>query len=356
MKMSSPSLRAIDFFCGAGGMTCGLRQAGIKVLGGVDCDQSCKETYEHNNSGTTFLCSDITTLTPEKLSSTFGISKRDDALIFVGCSPCQFWTKLNTDKTQSKKTAFLLKEFQRFIEFFEPGFVVIENVPGLQRKSAHSLLSSFHDTLRRHGYLFADKIVNARHFGVPQNRKRYLLIARRGKSPVALPDEDNTVAPVLREFIGVKNGFPRIPAGHRDLTDRLHSSAMLSETNLKRIRLTKPDGGSRVGWKDDPHLQIEAYEGNDDIFRDVYGRMSWDKAAPTITTRFVSLSNGRFGHPEEDRAISLREGATIQTFPKDYKFKATAQGIVSRHIGNAVPPAMAKQIGLHLKKMFNGKI
>jgi len=356
MKEKQSVLKAVDFFCGAGGMTCGLRQAGIDVLGGVDCDQSCEETYEYNNPGSKFLCKDITSLTPQDVGATFAIAKRDDNLLFAGCSPCQFWTKLNTDKTQSRKTAYLLKEFQRFIEYFEPGFVVIENVPGLLKKSADSALPAFHEMLRRHKYCFADQVVNARRFGVPQNRKRYLLVARRGDLPVSLPVEDLTIAPILRDFIGVDNGFPRIPAGHRDTTFRMHSSAKLSENNLRRIRVTEIDGGSRSAWKDDPDLQIEAYDGNDDIFRDVYGRMSWDKAAPTITTRFVSLSNGRFGHPEEDRAISLREGATIQTFPKKYYFKAKSQGVIARHIGNAVPPSMAKQIGLHLKKVHSGKI
>ena len=161
---------------------------------------------------------------------------------------------------------------------------------------------------------------------------------------ISLPIVDKKKVLSVRDFIGIENGFPKIKAGHIDKTKFKHSAAGLTENNLKRIKLTKKNGGTRERWSKKKDLQIDAYNGKDNSFRNVYGRMSWNKPAPTITTRFNSLSNGRFGHPEEDRAISIREGATLQTFPKYYDFKEKSMGKIARHIGNAVPPKLAYNI------------
>jgi DNA (cytosine-5)-methyltransferase 1 len=177
---------------------------------------------------------------------------------------------------------------------------------------------------------------------------RYLLLATRLSSTISLPAPEVNPNLTVDAFIGVRNGFQKIAAGHRDTTELRHTAAILSEKNLKRISRTEKSGGNRMAWSDDPDLQIPAYEGRDQIFRDVYGRMCWDKPAPTITTRFNSLSNGRFGHPDEDRAISIREGATLQTFPLGYKFDVTSNNAATRQIGNAVPPEMARRIGTHV--------
>ncbi len=156
------------------------------------------------------------------------------------------------------------------------------------------------------------------------------------------PKKDNF--PVVKDFIGVKNGFPKIPAGHRDNSEFMHTASGLSEKNLERMRKTKKNGGNRLDWSN-TDLQLDTYKKRDkNSFQDTYGRMFWEKPAPTITTKFHSISNGRFGHPEEDRALSLREGATLQTFPKDYVFKTKSIGAIARMIGNAVPPLYAKQI------------
>lgn len=339
-------LKAVDFFCGAGGMSYGLSKARIRVLAGIDCDASCRETYVRNNKPAKFIEKDIAKLSPPWLAKQLKISKRDDRLIFVACSPCQFWTKVNTDKRNSRKTAFLLPEFERFVDWFRPGFVIIENVPGLSKKRA-SLLPPFRRFLRERNYTFKQGIINSNHYGVPQNRRRYLLVATRLVKKVDFPSVSKK-APVVRDFIGRRRGFKRISAGHRDRTLFLHTAAGLSTKNLQRIKMTALNGGTRKGWKNSSKLQIAAYLGKDGIFRDVYGRMFWKKPAPTITTRFNSLSNGRFGHPSENRAISLREGATLQTFPKRYVFSATNEAAIARQIGNAVPPALAKRIGKHL--------
>jgi DNA (cytosine-5)-methyltransferase 1 len=165
---------------------------------------------------------------------------------------------------------------------------------------------------------------------------------------IALPSPTPHPSLTVSAFIGVAKGFRKIEAGQRDLSDFQHSASGLSPKNLQRIRQTAKSGGNRFSWKDDETLQINAYRDRDDIFRDVYARMYWDRPAPTITTRFTSFSNGRFGHPEEDRAISIREGATLQTFPTRFVFYGSSVSSIARQIGNAVPPALARRIGEHL--------
>jgi len=342
-----PPLKAIDFFCGAGGMSFGLYSAGFKVLAGIDNDPDCKRTYEANIPGAKFIKHDISTLTAPDLERRLKIHTGDPSLVFAGCSPCQFWSKIRTDKTKAAKTAFLLEQFQKFISHFRPGFVVVENVPGLHNRGQSPLLG-FTEFLKKENYVWDDGIVNANHYGVPQNRTRYLLLATRLTQEITLPKGDSEKRLKVADVIGEENGFCRIEAGHRDVTDFQHSACKLTLLNLRRIRLSGTPGGDRTAWKDDPELQIPAYDGRDDIFRDVYARMYWDRPAPTITTRFNSFSNGRFGHPEEDRAISIREGATLQSFPKNYIFHGTNQNHLARQIGNAVPPELARRIGQHL--------
>lgn len=352
-------LKAVDFFCGAGGMTYGFTKANINVLAGIDIDISCKETYEINNPGSKFIHADIHRLNFNEFSELTTVEKKDDSMIFVCCTPCQFWTKINTQKKKSENTKNLLYEFERFVYYFKPGYIVIENVPGLYKKKAENALLPFLDFLKENSYYYDHGLVNAHHLGVPQHRIRYLLIGTRVSDKINLPKKEKKKGLTLRNFIGEKNGFPRVNSGYKDKTTFLHTVSELSKKNKKRIIETPRDGGTRLSWKNNQDLQLECYRGMDHIFKDVYGRMFWDKPAPTITTRFNSLSNGRFGHPEENRAISLREGATLQSFPLHYKFIETNITTVARQIGNAVPPEMAKHIGIqiinnHKKGNYNG--
>ena len=149
----------------------------------------------------------------------------------------------------------------------------------------------------------------------------------------------------MRETIGDAELFPPIKAGHQDLSNFMHTSASLSELNLTRIKQTKHNGGDRRSWSKD--LQPNSYKHHKGHY-DVYGRMFWDKPSPAITTRFISYSNGRYGHPEQNRAISLREGAVLQSFPKEYEFHSNSQNMIAKMIGNAVPPELAKRIGLSI--------
>lgn len=340
-------LKAVDFFCGGGGMTCGMKQAGITVLAGLDNDPHCEETYVKNHHDARFILADITKVDVNILSD-IGISMNDNDLVFIGCSPCQHWSIINTDRRKSEKSTNLLTYFQKFVKYYNPGYVVIENVPGIKRFAEKSKLNTFVNFLSQRGYAFDDRVINANDYGVPQSRKRYVLIASRVDKYMRLPFPDES-GPVVRDFIGQKNGFNKIAAGHRDETDFKHSCSGLHEISLKRFSLTPKNGGTRKSWSNHKKLQIAAYQGRDHSFRDVYGRMFWDKPAPTITTRFNSISNGRFGHPEENRAISLREGATLQTFPHSYLFCSDSLSTVAKLIGNSVPPELARRLALALQ-------
>lgn len=329
-------------------MSYGLMKAGLRVLGGIDTDPDCEKTYKANLPGSKYLKKDVSTLTARSVSAHFGIKRNDDRLVFAGCSPCQFWSKINTDRTKGRRTAFLLDNFKRFVADFRPGFVIIENVPGLLTRKSHSILPSFLAFLKDSGYSWAESIVDASTFGVPQHRRRYVLLASRVPSVIpSLPTPTHTKAITVRHRLSERPGLRALAAGEKDRRDRLHRASCLSEKNLLRLLRTPANGGDRRSWKG-TDLQLAAYEDKDDIFADVYGRMFWDRPAPTITTRFNSVSNGRFGHPEQDRAITLREGAILQTFPRRFRFVKANQASIARQIGNAVPPSLARAIGRHL--------
>ncbi len=347
MKSKQEQLKAVDFFCGAGGVTCGFRKAKIKVLGGIDVDHVFKETYEKNNPGSKFIHRNISGLTHEELKEKLSIEKNDDQLIFIGCSPCQYYTNLKTDKTKSKNSRLLLVDFQRFVDYFKPGYIFIENVPGFDR-SKESPIDKFKQCLSQKGYVFDDRVVNAKHFGVPQNRRRYVLIATRVQDEISIPNGDKENIKTVKDAIGNYEEFVPVKAGHVDESEFMHTVAGLTEINIERIKKVKKDGGSRLDFADNETLQLHCYI-NHNGHTDVYGRMSWDKPSPAITTKFRYTSSGRYGHPEQDRAISIREGATLQSFPKEYVFHSNNVSVIGKMIGNAVPPELARRIVNNIK-------
>lgn len=349
MSNISTSLKAIDFFCSVGGMTEGFENAGIDVIAGVDIDPDCKETYEKNHPNSKFILKDIKKLKTRYFLKEMKIKKNDDGLIMIGCSPCQHWTKINTEKGKSEPSKDLLIDFIRFIRYYKPGYIVIENVPGIESNPAESGLKKFLAFLDKEKYRYVKKVLNMSKYGVPQKRVRFVLLATRNENDILLPYEIEKSTPV-KDII---KSLPAIKAGEQHKIITLHRSSQLSEVNIKRLKLTPKNGGTRLAWKDDPELQIVAYEGKDSIFRDVYGRMKWNVPAPTITTRFNSISNGRFGHPAQNRAISLLEGALIQTFRATYLFLAKTDNIIAKHIGNAVPPFFAEQLATSIKSHYN---
>ena len=343
-------MRAIDFFCGGGGMTYGLRQAGIDVIAGIDLDPEARATYEWNNYPSIFLNKDLNRLPTKYLEKELGVRRNDDDMVFVGCSPCQFYSIIRSSKEKSVKTKNLLLRFQRFIEYYNPGYVLVENVPGILTNK-ETVLYDFLDFLKEHNYGTANSrtckydIVNMKDYGIPQSRRRFSLIATRLDREVHLPEKDREEITV-KMAIGDRRRYRRINAGFRDANAlRFHSAIQLSDINLERIQNTPHDGGSRKEWSRNRRLQLKCYRGKDHSFCDVYGRIFWDKPSPTITTKFLSYSNGRFGHPEDDRGLSVREGATLQSFPWEYEFKTTKLEVAARLIGNAVPPEYARRLG-----------
>lgn len=353
MNNIKAQLKAVDFFCSGGGMSYGMQEAGVKILAGIDIDLSCKETYESNIKDAQFIYADVFELKEDELEKKISLKKDDDDLILIGCSPCQFWSIINTDRKKSEKSKNLLIEFSRFAKYFKPGYIVVENVPGVLKRKEESGLSSFIEWLKNAGYKVHFEIHNVVDFGVPQNRKRFTLIANRITNIEIAPKKYNGLMKTVKDVIGIQNGFPIIEAGHRDETDFLHSVPSLSDINKRRLKEVSKDGGNRLGFANNPELQLKCFIGKNDSFKDTFGRLWWDKPSPTITTKFFSISNGRFTHPEEDRALSLREGATLQSFPKDYKFKGTSIAKIARMIGNAVPPKYAEAIG---NAIINSKI
>jgi len=336
--------KAVDFFCSGGGMSYGMQQAGVKILAGIDFDKNCEETYKTNIKDAEFILADVFELKEAELEQRLSLKKDDDNLVLIGCSPCQFWSIINTTREKSEKSKNLLNEFRRFVEYFKSGYVVVENVPGVFRRKKESGLDGFIKWLESNGYKVHFKVHEVSEYGVPQHRKRFTLIANRVTNKKIKPPKSPKKITV-RDVLGEKNGFPKIKAGHKDNTPFMHTVAGLKEINIKRLALTEKNGGTRLSYADNEELAPECHKNNKESFKDTYGRMWWDRPSPTITTKFFSISNGRFAHPEEDRALSLREGAVLQSFPKDYIFKTTSIANTARMIGNAVPPKYAEAIG-----------
>ena len=339
---------AVDFFCGGGGMTRGLIDAGIDVLCGIDSNPACQNTYENNN-GNIYLQKDICEFTPEELLEQFPqIANRDD-LLLVGCAPCQPFSILRKEEYDEQgnviphKSVNLLIEFGRFVQALQPAHILVENVPGLKGKGS-DVLNSFKQKLTDNGYKYDDKVIYAKDYGVPQNRRRYILIASKIFKPtIPMATHGKGLLPykTVRQTI---SHYPSLKAGEEKVSVHNHKCANLKPLLLERLKHTPHNGGSRTDWPENLVLNCHKdFHGH----TDVYGRMKWDEPSPTLTVKCFSLSNGRFGHPEQDRAISLREAAALQTFPDTYVFNGSVQEI-GRQIGNAVPVLLAKVMGEYI--------
>ena len=338
-------MKAYDFFCGAGGLTRGLLDAGIEVIAGFDNDEHCRLTYEHNNPGVRFVQEDMRKIGPINLSLKCQSEQYND-LLFAGCAPCQPFSPQHKGNKQ-RHDATLLGKFARLVETVLPGYVLIENVPGIARVPGFSTFRRFLKMLTANNYGCDYRVLDAKYYGVPQNRRRLVLLAARNRQPsLPEPKYGNQRRPfrTVRQTI---SHFPAIDAGeqHPDILN--HLAAPITELNLKRLRSTPHDGGDRRSWPE--HLRLECHKGDYKGHTDVYGRMHWDDPAPALTGRCHSISNGRYGHPTQDRAISLREAAALQSFPDGYEFFGYKTHI-AKQIGNAVPVRLAEQIGKHLLK------
>jgi DNA (cytosine-5)-methyltransferase 1 len=342
----------VDLFCGVGGLSYGFKKAGFTVKGGIDSDATCKYAFE-TNIGAPFFGQDIRKLSASQVSKLLSDDK-SDYRVLIGCAPCAPFSIYTGRYRKAKwrdssKKWQLLKEFSRLALATKPDVISMENVPRLQK---HRIFDQFVASLRRRGYVVTYRQVRADHYGVPQRRSRLVLFASMfGEIDIlAETHRDNPVT--VRGAIG---NLPKIKAGVPSSRDRLHVSRGLSERNLLRLTATR-EGGS---WRDWPkHLQLACHKKDrGKSFRSVYGRMKWNSVGPVITTECLGIGNGRFGHPDQHRAISVREAALLQTFPRKFKFVPPGARIVGSHlarqIGNAVPVRLAQIIARSIKHHLN---
>jgi len=341
-------IAVVDLFCGIGGLTHGLVKEGLNVVAGIDIDETCKYAFESNNNSK-FISKSITEVTSMEIEDLFGNTK---IKVLVGCAPCQpfsSYTFKDPEKKNNEKWK-LLYEFKRLIIETKPEVVSMENVSQLINFKKEPVFDDFIKTLKDEGYYVHYEIVNCPEYGIPQKRKRLVLLASRLGIINLVPKTH-----LKNEFVTVMDAIGELPPindGEFHPKDRLHFARKLSPMNKIRIKAT-PYGG---GWNDWPEdLKLECHKKDSGkSYSSVYGRMKWDEPSPTMTTHCVGYGNGRFGHPEQDRGISLREASILQSFPKNYKFfddnEEFSTVMVAKQIGNAVPVRLGEIIAKSIKK------
>jgi DNA (cytosine-5)-methyltransferase 1 len=339
----------VDLFSGIGGLSYGFKQEGFSVKAGVDSDASCRFAFE-TNVGAQFISKDIRTLKSREVALLLDEGDPDYKIV-IGCAPCApfspYTRRYRKAKRRDRERKWaLLKEFTRIVSVTKPDVVSMENVPRLQR---HGVFRQFINRLQALGYTVTYYRVRSENYGVPQRRSRLVVFASLYGAVDIIPETHAGDCLTVREVIG---GLPKITAGIQSKGDPLHVSRRLTEKNLARLRATR-EGGSWKEWPSD--LQLACHKKRKGkSFRSVYGRMKWDAVGPVITTQCLGIGNGRFGHPEQDRAISIREAALLQTFPKNFKFvppRTPAIGVhLARQIGNAVPVRLGRIIARSIKR------
>ena len=335
--METSNIKAIDFFCGAGGLTRGLLDAGIGVLAGVDNDERLERTYESNNAPSKFVCNDIDKVDISRLRDELGIVA-GDTVLYAACTPCQPFSTLNQRRGEDNRKSLLLS-FAKIVCEAPPDFIVVENVPGLSNAYGKEIYEAFIETLDECGLTHrAGALLDAKDYGVPQIRKRFIMLAS-AHGPIALPNRQRgrkpTVKTALKRFPSpVFEGEPAIPN---------HVAREPQPHHLKILEAVPRDGGSRSDVKDTSIL-LPCHQRNPKLHKDVFGRMAWAEPAPTLTCRCTDVYCGRFAHPTENRGLSLREAAALQTFEDDYVFHGSFFHSAAQ-IGNAVPVRLAKRLG-----------
>ena len=356
MKPSVPDgwvvmITCVDLYCGVGGLTHGLTRGGIRVVAGFDVDEACRYPYEANNKAK-FINKGVETLSMEDLR---GHWRRGGSTLLARCAPCQPFSCYSRAVRKGRKAT----DETRWDLLGAFGRLVRRESADLGDNGEHCLKTLQITQFLRNSLLHLAGIKsgtgswNARDTGVPQTRKRLVLLASRLGPVALLPPDDREVKVTVREAI---SHLPRLPAGGVDPNDRLHSACRLDELNLRRIRASKPGGT----WRDwDSSLITRCHQKpSGSSYPSIYGRMEWDMPAPTMTTQCFGYGSGRFGHPEQDRAISLREAAILQTFPQSYRFVREDEpvrfSILGRLIGNAVPVRLgeivAKTLVRHVRE------
>lgn len=336
----SADVMAVDLFCGAGGLTYGLQRAGITVVEGVDIDGACRYAYEVNN-GSRFIHKSALEYTADDAATALDGAK---VRVLAGCAPCQpFSTYTQGPRGNHRDKWALLDRFGELARSVLPDIVSMENVTPLADTDR---FKSFVNELEEAGFCVKHWIVDCREYGAPQQRRRLVLLAsRHGEIDILPPTHKQPEQwAAVRDVIG---DMPPLGAGEADAEDPLHRTSRLSPTNMKRMLASKP-GGTWRDWPDELRAPCHVRESGK-TYPAVYGRMEWGKPAPTMTGQCFGFGNGRFGHPEQHRAISLREAAILQTFPRTYEFIEPGSAVymksVGRMIGNAVPPLLGEVIG-----------
>jgi DNA (cytosine-5)-methyltransferase 1 len=334
-------IAVVDLFCGAGGLSLGLRNGGLTIAAGIDIDPNCRFPFEKNIKAR-FLHRNVAELTAPELAELFADAK---IRVLAACAPCQPFSGYTSKRNDIGERWKLLLEVSRLASEVQPDVITVENVSRLAKRP---VWSDFVRSLEAVGYHVKWDILDASNFGVPQRRKRLVLLGSL-LGPIDLPVPISLKKPAtVRTAIG---SLPKISCGMSDPHDPLHSSRNLTKSNLKRIRASKPAGT----WRQWPESLVTACHKKKSgrTYPSVYGRMSWDKPSPTITTQFYGFGNGRFGHPEQNRALSLREGAILQSFPANFQFLPKSERVsfnaIGKLIGNAVPPRLAQAIGRTIK-------
>jgi DNA (cytosine-5)-methyltransferase 1 len=330
---------AAEIFCGVGGLAHGLRRAGIRVTLGIDADPTCGFAYEQN-VGARFLEGDVRETSPSVVRRALTAG---DVRVLTGCAPCQPFSEWNSRRSShSAHGELLVDTFREWSVTIRPDIVAFENVPSVRgRDSYRSLIRE----LRALGYSIWDGIVDAHDYGVAQRRRRLVMLASRLSDSPPMPVKKPGRRPwTVRDAIGY---LPSIASGDTSTEDPLHRSANLSPLNVRRIQASKP-GGTWLDWP--PRLRLDCHRnGSGQSYHDAYGRLSWDAPSSTITTKFFNYGSGRFGHPEQDRALSAREGALLQGFPWNFVFHERETQLsltdVGRLIGNAIPVPLGEAIG-----------
>lgn len=343
-KKNVAKLSAVDLFCGCGGLTTGLKQAGFQVLGAVDIDPLSIKTFKANHRNVYVWEIDIRQLDPKEMLEMLDILPGELDLL-AGCPPCQGFSAMRTLNGAVKiddPRNDLLMEFERFVEGIRPKAIMLENVPGLAEDKR---FADFLTRMKNLGYLGTHSILNAVEYGVPQRRRRLIYLAGMN---MEIPLGEKAKKRIsVREAIGV------LPTAGQS-GDPLHDFPEKRTPKIQElIRLIPKDGGSRKDLPEEFHLECHK---KCDGFKDVYGRMAWEQPAPTITSGCFNPSKGRFLHPEENRAITMREAALLQGFPPGYKFPVTTnKSAIALMIGNALPPPFIAIHGKSIRHALQSK-
>jgi len=359
-KDKKKDVAVFDFFCGCGGASRGFQNAGLNIAFALDIDHDAKNTFIRNFPKTIFCDKSITKIAASELQHAIDMHK-DSYKLFCGCAPCQPFTKQNTESPQYDTRKNLLFKFGAIIQKFKPDFVFVENVPGLQKVPKHKNgpFPAFKNLLAKMGFHLTYGVVAAQDYGAPQLRRRFVLLAsKHGEINIPEPTHGKNRDKPYKTVRDAIQDLPAIAAGetYKNSIVLNHRAAKLSELNMTRIKTSDSDGGGRNNWPEnlwpECYTRInkngKAYSGHTDC----YGRLWWDKPATGLTTRCISYSNGRFGHPEQHRAISVREAARLQGFDDTFEFTGNLNSM-ARQIGNAVPVdlsyAMGNQFLNHIK-------